>query len=204
MPAREQKRIVGNRADKVKFHQAGRLNYHNWRPWRRERVWQPIQNMILWTLSAQTKDVMYDYAWLSSELSDEPGGAEEESKSGIGFLFLCCQGLREDSPPFLNGRGSFQVTNHETAAFDLASEVTESRHDHKFVISVWVFVILWASACNRVLCGGQDVKTGRWPKHISCSGGFFLGQDHTNTCSSWEETRGFEEPSVNQILWEAH
>lgn len=25
-----------------------------------------------------------------------------------------------------------------------------------------------------------------------------------NTCSSWEETRGFEEPSVNQSLWEAH
>ena len=156
MPAREQRRIVGNRADKVKFHQAGRLNYHNWRPWRRERVWQPVQNMILWTLSAQTKDVMCDYAWLSSELSGEPGAAEEESKSGIGFLFLCCQGLRKDSPPFLNGRGSFQVTNHETAAFDLASEVTQSRDDRKFVISVWVFVILRASACDGVLCGGQD------------------------------------------------
>lgn len=62
----------------------------------------------------------------------------------------------------------------------------------------------------KIKLGSELTSAGcEWPKHISFSCGFllfffFLGQDHTNTCSSWEETRGFEEPSVNQSLWEAH
>lgn len=54
---------------------------------------------------------------------------------------------------------------------------------------------------------GQQANTHRWDasdQNTSPILMFFLGQDHMNTCSSWEETRGFEEPSVNQSLWEAH
>lgn len=91
----EQKWIVGNWADKVKFHQAGSLNYHNWRPRRWGGIWQPVQNVILWTPSAQTIEVMCDYAWLS-EPADEPGGEVEESKSGIRFLFFVVNFLFEE------------------------------------------------------------------------------------------------------------
>lgn len=98
--------LGGNRADKVKFHRAGSLNYHNWRPPLWGRIWQPVQNVILWTLSAPNNSgdvwlcMTFLWVWRAS--------GEDESKSGISFLFFVV------SPLFEGTRKGSRISQHPT------------------------------------------------------------------------------------------
>lgn len=96
--------LGGNWADKVKFHWAGSLNYHNWRPPLWGRIWQPVQNVILWTPSAPNNS---DDVWLCMTLLWVwRASREDESKSGIGFLFFVV------SPLFEGTRKGGRVSQH--------------------------------------------------------------------------------------------
>lgn len=54
---------------------------------------------------------------------------------------------------------------------------------------------------NKYMAGRTTVRRDVMWKNISELLG---GEGMMNTCSSPEETRGFEEPSVGQSLWEEH
>lgn len=74
---------------KSEFHPAGSLNYHNWRPPLWGRIWQAVQNVILWTLSALNNR---SHVWLCMTLLRvwRPS-RDDESKIWHQFPFLCCQ-----------------------------------------------------------------------------------------------------------------
>lgn len=222
----EQKWIVGNWADKVKFHQVGSLNYHNWRPWRWGRIWQLVQNVILWSTNNRCM-IMHDCPgscltsqeelWKSHNLASvsfsllsifflkkwEKTGRfqshwpwnlcvwsglkgyeryiEERLQICHQCLLLCCQVFGQKKKCFF-----FLPQKMLTAELIMSSSLHTQPQNQT---GKWIH--------NR-----RDVTDQNTSPILVWV--FFLGQDHTNTCSSWEETRGFEEPSVNQSLWEAH
>lgn len=161
------------------------------------------------------------------------GRKGELSQCGISFLFLCCQFLKQGSFDSLLSEETIVFPNYYPKTWKHCIRPPRFKRIHwkvikcKFVISVFfvlcVFSVVWpiflwmqkmyatVSDSNCVLIcthhNSQEVNTQHWDasdQNTSLIRVFFLGQDHTNTCSSWEETRGFEEPSVNQSFWEAN
>lgn len=97
----------------------------------------------------QTIAAMYDYAWLSCEF-DGPVGRMSPNLASVSFSLLSVLFLKErekavgshNTPPTPTAfnTGSFQVTSHETAAFDVALEVQGdmSKTDCKLALSFFV------------------------------------------------------------------
>lgn len=124
--------VMGKSAHKVKFQQAGSLNYHNWRPQRWGRIWQSVQNVIWWSPSAMNNrpDV-----WLCMTLVWAEW--QVKFKSAISFLGVFLRKDRQVSTLFIvvfqYRVEYFQVVNHETTACDPAPEVREDilKNDQK-------------------------------------------------------------------------
>lgn len=154
---------------------------------------------------------------MSSERRDESGGRVQIWHRFpllcCHFSFLRRLAGFDTLPPFLllflfKPRASFQATDHETAAFDPTSEVGEDvvRNDRKLIFLLSHFFERkssrhpkHAAALSVVLVLSPQPATQVWSSGTETPGGVtratqtflflwvFLGHDHMNTCSSWEE-----------------
>lgn len=138
----------------------------------RGRLWQPVQNMILWTPTTKTIDVWLCITVLWVDWHSQEWKKNSLNLASVSFSFVVnflFEEMRKDkqvsTPHFLKNRWSFQITNHETTAFYLSSKVTEDtlKSDCKFVISVFFVVTSWTKNKNlHLFLNAKNVHHSIW------------------------------------------